>query len=136
MNCLSYLIAHSIVLTQTSIFTVWPPRIITAGHTTVRASPPRITLTAVRNSTCAFSINWVTMCTMDTGAGDGTVSSPVTLDTGLVAELTKITTTTGTRSCFKKKIMINLLHVHINCCRWEMCMAVKWLDTPLVHRKV
>lgn len=97
-----YLITHSTVLTQTSILTVWSPRVITTGRCTVRASPTRVTLTAVSSSAGALSIHRVTMCTINTGAWDGAVSSPVTLDTRLVTELTWITTNTDAKSYDKK----------------------------------
>lgn len=97
-----YLITHSTVLTQTSILTVWSPGVITTGRCTVRASPTRVTLTAVSSSAGALSIHRVTMCTINTGAWDGAVSSPVTLDTRLVTELTWITTNTDAKSYDKK----------------------------------
>jgi len=37
---------------------------------------------------------------MNTGTWDGAVPSPVTLDTRLVTELTRITTSTSARSCY------------------------------------
>jgi len=40
---------------------------------------------------------------MNTGAWDGAVPSPVTLDTRLVTELTRITTSTSARSYDKKE---------------------------------
>ena len=91
--------SSSIVLTQTSFITVWPPRAIVTGHTAVRSSPSWSTLTAIRSLTCALAIGRVTMCTMDTGTRSGTVETPDTLFTRLVTELTRPTTHTCASSC-------------------------------------